>query len=174
METIGDRVRRLREAKGIARKDLARCAGMSYTGLSDLESGKAKTTTKLHRLASILGIDVNYLETGKSSTAPSPQEMELQSQSRRLDAEMILDVLHSLQDVFKEMGLTYSVEEYPELFAEFCEDRLAMRDIRSKAGAVKVGQWIERKTPQGAETDERNTQVPAQGTHKGSAGRKRS
>ena len=66
-ETIGERVRRLREAKGIARKDLAADAGMSYTGLSDLESGKARSTTKLHRLAALLDIRVAYLENGKGS-----------------------------------------------------------------------------------------------------------
>lgn len=166
METIGERVRRLREALGIKRKDLASAVGLSYTGLADLESGKAKSSTKLHRLAAKLGVSSAYLETGKEEreTPVTPS----QSQLVRLDTEMILDVVHSLQEVFKEIGLVYSVEDEPGLFAEFLEDRIAMRDIRSIEAKAKVGKWLKRGV-QGA-VDERASQVPVTGAHKGKTG----
>jgi transcriptional regulator with XRE-family HTH domain len=167
METIGDRVRRLRESQGIERKDLASDVGLSYTGLSDLESGKAKSSTKLHRIATRLGVSSGYLETGKKEVeqpaAPS------HSQLVRLDAEMILDVVHSLQDIFKEIGLVFSAEEYPGLFAEFLQDCLDMGDIRSVEAKSKVGKWLKRDTKQGS-VDERASEVPATGTHKGKTG----
>lgn len=73
METIGGRIRRLREAKGLSRTDLAKAVGLAYSSLSDLESGKAKTTTVLHKIASQLGARVEYLETGKGpQEAPPP------------------------------------------------------------------------------------------------------
>lgn len=167
METIGDRVLRLRKAQGIERKDLARDVGLSYSGLSDLESGKARTSTKLHRLAARLGVSSNYLEMGKEDD--ETPAMPSHSQTVRLDAEMILDVVHSLQEVFKEIGLVYSVEDEPGLFAEFLEDRIAMRDIRSVEARAKVGKWLKRDAVRG-DADERASQVPAKGTHKGKAG----
>ncbi|MGE7136007.1 XRE family transcriptional regulator [Luteibacter sp. NPDC031894] len=69
METIGGRIRRLREEQRISRADLAKAAGLAYSSLSDLESGKAKTTTVLHKIASRLGVRTEYLESGKG-----PQE----------------------------------------------------------------------------------------------------
>lgn len=166
METIGDRVLRLRKARGIERKDLAHDVGLSYTGLSDLESGKAHTSTRLHHIAARLGVSTIYLETGKEDA--SSKAVLSHSQPARLDAEMILDVVHSLQEVFREIGLVYSVEGEPGLFAEFLEDRIAMRDIRSVEAKAKVGKWLKHGAVQG-DTDERVAQVSAAGTHKGKA-----
>jgi transcriptional regulator with XRE-family HTH domain len=167
METIGERVRRLRESKGIERKDLALAAGLSYSGLSDLESSKARSSTKLHRIAQALGVTSNFLETGKEDARGAAVLGD--SQSVRLDAEMILDVVHSLQEVFKEIGLVYSVEDEPGLFAEFLADRIAMRDIRSVEAKAKVGKWLKRGVAQGG-VDERASQVPSKGAHKGKTG----
>lgn len=66
------------------------------------------------------------------------------SQSMRLDPDMIRDVALVLQSVFKEDGKVYRVEEYPELFAEFYEERANLGNIRSSANAVRAGKWIER------------------------------
>ena len=73
-ETIGGRVRKVRERKGISRPELARAAGMSYSSLADLENGNQKSTTKLHRLARALSVTAEYLEAGGTeSTPPGPQ-----------------------------------------------------------------------------------------------------
>lgn len=66
----------MREAKGISRADLAKAAGLAYSTLSDLEGGKARSTTVLHHIAARLGTRVEYLETGKGSPerGASPDE----------------------------------------------------------------------------------------------------
>jgi hypothetical protein len=107
-----------------------------------------------------LGHERGWLDAPQWEHAPQQH-----SQSVRLDPEMLVDVVRALQDVFGEDGLTYSIEEYPELFAEFYAERAAMKNIRSLANALKAGKWIERNKHQGMDSNERDTQVPAEGKH---------
>ena len=72
METIGDRVRKLREAsKGsdgsqpLPRKELSAAVGMAKTTLQTLEDNNQESTKKLHRLAAYFRVRVEWLETGK-------------------------------------------------------------------------------------------------------------
>jgi ribosome-binding protein aMBF1 (putative translation factor) len=65
METIGDRIRQLRERRGIEAADLARAAKLAYSTLMDLENGRSKSTTKLPALIRELRTNARYLETGK-------------------------------------------------------------------------------------------------------------
>lgn len=64
-ETIGARVRKVREELEISRADLARSAGIAVSTLSDLELGESKSSTALHRIAARLAVDPNWLETGR-------------------------------------------------------------------------------------------------------------
>lgn len=174
METIGDRVRRIRDSKGIARKDLARSAGMSYTGLSDLESGKAKSTTKLHRLAAELGVSTAYLETGKGSTSPAPEATAPSgSQPVRLDPEIVRDVAQALQEVFEEdLGLRYSITDEPELFAEMYARTVATGSVNSRSNILWLGGVIERRQRRG-EGDGKSKGSNDQGHGSGVPGRNR-
>lgn len=66
MESIGDRVRREREAQGISRADLAKMVGAkgeSY--ISELELGRIKKGSRLHLIAQALKVDLTWLETGR-------------------------------------------------------------------------------------------------------------
>jgi len=65
MDTIGARIRREREAQGIDRKELAHKAGIGYSTLAELERGGMQTTTKLRRIADVLRVSQEWLETGK-------------------------------------------------------------------------------------------------------------
>lgn len=67
MKTIGDRIRAVREEKGISRADLARAAGLAYSTLADLENGNSASTTALHKIAEFLGIRARWFETGRGS-----------------------------------------------------------------------------------------------------------
>jgi transcriptional regulator with XRE-family HTH domain len=169
METIGDRVRRTREGKGIARGDLARAVGLSYTGLSDLESGKAKTTTKLHRLATELGVAVEWLETGKGSSAPRQAAPEQVSRSVRLDAEIVAATHVALAEMYEKNGRKYHMEDVARFVLVY--EKLALR----KAGVTEAELFgaglSETVTPQGA-TSERVVGVPSKGTHKGVVARR--
>ena len=65
MTTIGQRIRQEREDQGISRPALAAYAKIGATTLSDLELGRSKSTTALHKIAQRLGLNPNWLETGK-------------------------------------------------------------------------------------------------------------
>lgn len=65
METIGQRVRKARELREVERVDLARAIGLAYSTLADLENGKSRGTTVLHKIAAYLRVRVEWLETGK-------------------------------------------------------------------------------------------------------------
>jgi transcriptional regulator with XRE-family HTH domain len=63
-ETPGERIRRLRLARGLSQRELA-AAGVSHAHLSRIETGsRTATIPVLRRLAPTLGVSVEYLETG--------------------------------------------------------------------------------------------------------------
>jgi phage repressor protein C with HTH and peptisase S24 domain len=64
-ETMGDRIRKLRERRGIEAADLARRVKLAYSTLKDLENNHQKSTTKLPGLIRELQTNARYLETGK-------------------------------------------------------------------------------------------------------------
>jgi len=83
MNTIGARVRREREAQGIDRKELAQKAGIGYSTLAELERGGMQTTTKLRRIADVLHVSQEWLETGKGDkNRPSGHEIAATEQPR--------------------------------------------------------------------------------------------
>lgn len=76
MNTVGERVRREREAQGIERKAFAERIGMGYSTLAELERGGMQTTTKLRVIAEALGVSQKWLETGRGSKLPTADEPE--------------------------------------------------------------------------------------------------
>lgn len=64
-QTVGQRLRREREAQQISRAELAQYMGIAVSTLSDLELDASKGTTKLHLAAERLGVHARWLETGK-------------------------------------------------------------------------------------------------------------
>src|SRR3989441_2783417 len=74
-ETVGERLRRLRSAKGLSQRELA-SPGVSYAYISRIEAGARTPSVKaLRQLASKLGVSVEQLETGKPT--PVEQGVEL-------------------------------------------------------------------------------------------------
>jgi phage repressor protein C with HTH and peptisase S24 domain len=65
IETMGQRIRRLRKRRGIAAKDLAREAGLAYSTLMDLENDQSASTTRLPAIIYALRTNARYLETGR-------------------------------------------------------------------------------------------------------------
>ena len=62
---IGDRIRQEREAQRIERGDLARRTKIGYSTLAEIERGGMKSSTKLHTIATALGVSPTWLETGR-------------------------------------------------------------------------------------------------------------
>jgi transcriptional regulator with XRE-family HTH domain len=74
-ETVGQRIRRLRLARGMSQRQLA-SKGVSYAYLSRIEAGQRTPSVKAIRLlATRLGVSADYLETG--SEAAKEREMRL-------------------------------------------------------------------------------------------------
>lgn len=141
MGTIGDRIRRIREEKGIARKDLAVAAGISYSGLADLESGKAKSSTKLHRIATHLGVDAAYLETGKHRSEvrepPSTYPTDYP-----IDPEIVRDVARALLEAHQELGQIYDFTANPQLFIDAYQHAQTFGNFTKGRGRAWLGAHI--------------------------------
>jgi len=90
-ETIGQRVRRLRLARGLTQRELAG-PGVSYAYVSRIESGHRRPSLRALRvLAARLGVAPEYLETGDQIPALHERELRLN------DAELELRLGRDLQ-----------------------------------------------------------------------------
>jgi transcriptional regulator with XRE-family HTH domain len=119
-ETVGQRIRRLRLARGLSQRELSG-PGVSYAYISRIENGGRKPSLKALRvLAGRLGVDPEYLETG--SAVPPSRERELQV----LDAELEL----RLGD-----NLDRAEERLQSLLDDPIPDGLEVR-IRAALGAI--------------------------------------
>lgn len=97
---IGDKIRKLREAKGLSQPQLAERAGVSQQLISNLESGKVKSSKKLPEIAAALGaapsqIDSRYSEAG-APAAREPAGSAFNEEVVRIDD--VRDVLSELLD----------------------------------------------------------------------------
>jgi transcriptional regulator with XRE-family HTH domain len=67
MNTTGERIKARREELQMTVAALAKAAGIAPTTLYDLERGDQKSTTKLHRIAAVLGLSTDWVETGRGA-----------------------------------------------------------------------------------------------------------
>lgn len=72
METIGDRLRKLREARQLTQDQVAEKIGVRQGSYTQLETGKTKTprSSNLAKYARLYGVDPEWLMTGKGSQHP--------------------------------------------------------------------------------------------------------
>src|SRR2546421_12505116 len=77
VETVGQRLRRLRRERGLSQRELA-SPGVSYAYISRIEAGARRPSVKaLRQLAPKLGVSVEYLETGRELRAQDERELRL-------------------------------------------------------------------------------------------------
>ena len=65
--TIGERIKGWRVTRKLTVEQLAAKVGLRPTTIYDLERGDSNSTKKLHVIADVLRVNVNYLETGKGA-----------------------------------------------------------------------------------------------------------
>jgi len=83
-ETVGERLRRLRDARGLTQRDLS-SAGVSAQYISRIEHGNRNPSVKaLRKLAAKLGVSAEALESGQDSAAAELRAFRL------TDAELAL------------------------------------------------------------------------------------
>lgn len=77
METIGERVKRLREAKDMKAADVVKQTGLAQSYYSDIENGKRSNLTveTLKKLADCFGVTIDYLIGGKRVNLNTKPEM---------------------------------------------------------------------------------------------------
>jgi transcriptional regulator with XRE-family HTH domain len=77
LETVGQRLRRLRHERGLSQRELA-SPGVSYAYISRIEAGARRPSVKaLRQLAPKLGVSVEYLETGRDLSDRDQRELRL-------------------------------------------------------------------------------------------------
>ena len=65
METLGQRIRRLRQELRMKVPDLAKLVGLAPTTVYEIENGRQTETTKIDLFAKVLRTSTDYLRTGK-------------------------------------------------------------------------------------------------------------
>jgi transcriptional regulator with XRE-family HTH domain len=86
METIGERLKRIREERGLTQRDIA-VPGVSAQYVSKIERGQRTASVKaLRKLAPQLGVSARFLETGHDLTESELRDYRLD------DAELALRV----------------------------------------------------------------------------------
>jgi len=127
VETVGQRLRRLRHERGLSQRDLA-SPGVSYAYISRIEAGARRPSVKaLRRLAPKLGVSVEYLETGRDLSDRDQRELRL------AEAELALRL---------EQDSTGAEAEFAALLAEGEAAGDAETTARARAG---LGELADRR-----------------------------
>jgi transcriptional regulator with XRE-family HTH domain len=93
MPTVGERIREIREKRGMTQENLAEAAGLSKSFLSEVENDKSDISSQiLLRIANELGASMDYLLDGKVKEA--------------LEREPVV-IPSALSDYAEKMNLTY-------------------------------------------------------------------
>ncbi|GAB1653661.1 helix-turn-helix transcriptional regulator [Mannheimia haemolytica] len=67
MTTLGERIEKEMDRKGLKRKDIAEALNISTMAVGDLINNKTKKPRYLVEIADVLGVDVKWLQTGEGS-----------------------------------------------------------------------------------------------------------
>ena len=128
MATVGDRIKKVREAKGWTQERLADESKVSRGFLSEVENrGKNISLDLLLRIANALGASVGYLATGEGEKLGErkpvviPLELSQAAEELRLSYPETLDLLDAYNSVVarrsdRSKG-TMSVKDWKELHA---------------------------------------------------------
>ena len=94
MPTVGERIREIREKRGMTQENLAEAAGLSKSFLSEVENDKSNISSQiLLRIANELGASMDYLLDGKVKEAIEREPVVIPS---------------ALSEYAEKMNLTYS------------------------------------------------------------------
>ena len=72
MSSIGQRIKELRNTRGLSQKSLGELAGVSQTIISKLETGGNEKSKELVKIAQVLAVSPTWLETGTGSMEDVP------------------------------------------------------------------------------------------------------
>lgn len=127
METVGNRIRKLREKKKITLEVLSERTGISKGFLSDAETGNRNLSSQnLLKIANAINASLEYLLRGADAAPPNPEPLtfppELTEAARELDlsfahTEALLAAHRSVVARRSNEGLrTPTVDEWKDLY----------------------------------------------------------
>ena len=106
MATIGDRIKEVREAKGITQDKLATKTGLSKGFISELENGKRGVSSdNLLKIANHLGASLDYLARGETDTPATrkpieiPHELSVAAEQLNLSYAQTIELLEAANSV---------------------------------------------------------------------------
>jgi len=121
MSTVGERIKKMRENKGVSRASLAHALGVKETKIQDIERGKQKIPSDLlTKMSGYFGVKVEYILTGvggmqeegeykKGAGALSREEQVLVEKYRALkpsDRTRAQAIVNALASTASEKGKT--------------------------------------------------------------------
>lgn len=127
METIGSRIRAEREAQDISRNELAKYAGIAPTTLSNLELGLSKSSSALHKIARRLGVQADWLETGRGSKGAAASDFATVAPTETRPGYVRFNLLEGAAG----MGAGVVNQDFPEVMQVM---EVAEWEVRRKLG----------------------------------------
>jgi transcriptional regulator with XRE-family HTH domain len=124
--TTGERIREIREKRGLTQEQLAKKAEISKGFLSDVENDKRNIGSQgLLRIANELGASVDYLLAGRVTENVDiekiviPQELSEAAEELSLSYSDTLDLLKTFNSAVARRGKTYRKELTVEEWKKF-------------------------------------------------------
>lgn len=124
METKGQRIQRLRKAKKLSQAAVAKEVGVSRVSVTKWESGNTKNLVPEHlfKLARLLGVSAEMLDTGKYVRDPAPSSVvqlgAAERQALRYQSKLLDELMH-IADGISDAGLQRLIERAAVLRADF-------------------------------------------------------
>ena len=125
MATTGERIREIREKRGLRQDQLASQAKISKSFLSEIENNNRNVSSQaLLRIANILGASVDYLLTGESKEKGKgpitiPPELSRAAEELHLTFNQTVDLLEAQHSIIARRAQksikSLSVEDWKEL-----------------------------------------------------------
>ena len=126
MATTGERIREIREKRGLRQDQLASQAQISKSFLSEIENNNRNVSSQaLLRIANVLGASVDYLLTGESKETPAkgpitiPPELSRAAEELHLTFNQTVDLLEAQRSIVARRAhksiKNLTVEDWKEL-----------------------------------------------------------
>ncbi len=98
----GQRLKALRESKGLSQEEVAKIIGVGRTTYLKYESGENKPTRKLQELSQLFNVDANYILCMDSNTQDEKMPQDMKKYLEQSEVIFDGDVYH-LDDEGREM-----------------------------------------------------------------------
>lgn len=113
MTTLANRIKMEMERLGITQEQLAERANVSQALIHKLISGKAKESRKMPQLAAALGVNTDWLATGKGNKSISPCADPIH--------EKIMRIMVATKYALDETGKEFTEEQLQKIYKDCIE-----------------------------------------------------